>query len=160
MNYEKIKAMYEQKSSYMQVRQYLKEAYQLAIRLIESVPDSIIYKIMESEDKFEETIRVNLNELIVSFYNLSTRNAVSYKIEIDFQNEINAVNAKLKCFNLIIESITLYIQRDGNDVAFYMRENLYFGELLGTFYAVFGKNLTSYEPKLCRFTINSEVFNN
>ena len=158
MNYEKIKTMYAEKSSYLEVKQYLQQAYRLAVKLVESVPDETIYEIMESKDQFAEHIWVNLDDLIVSFYNLSTDEAIDLEVKIDFQDEINDVYAKLKYFKLNLISITLYMPRKSSDVVFYMDEDLDFGDLLGTFCAVFGKNLVAYSEMDSKFTVNSEVF--
>ena len=92
-------------------------------------------------------------------YNKNTEEAVDYTVGDDIPNivkEVKELYCKLEASNLSIESITLFMQRNGKDVKFSMDGDLSFPNLLELFNAAFGNNLVEASP-LNDFTVNSEA---
>lgn len=159
MRYDRIREMYAKKSLYTQAKHYLSEAYRLAVKMVESVPDEKICEMMNSTDEFAEHIWVDLLNTTVTFYNKNTEEAVDYTVGDDIPNivkEVKELYCKLETSNLSIDSITLFMQRNGKDVKFSMDGDLSFPNLLELFNAAFGNNLVEASP-LNGFTVNSEA---
>ena len=159
MKYDRIREMYAKKSLYTKAKHYLSEAYRLAVKMVEAVSDEKICEMMNSEDEFAEHIWVNLLNATVTFYNMKTEEAVDYNVGDDIpyiEKEVKELYCKLEASRLSVESITLFMQRNGKDVQFSMDEDLSFSNLLELFNAVFGNNLVE-ASQLNDFTVNSEA---
>ena len=144
MDYKSIKSKYCSRSEYTKEKECLKKAYRLAVRMIESVPDEQIQKIMKSTDRYAECIWVNLEEREVSFFNSTKDDSIDFCACVGFQTEVKQVLKELKNMNLRLERLTLFMQR--NSVKFYMYEpnmdeKLATRKHLERFEAMFGKDL-------------------